>query len=271
MRVSCPVFDVLVSISALFLLTSACSNTPATNPSQGPARPATEPAAPPRPPASAGRCRDLPSAASLKEYLRRAPAEGGEAGGLFSGKMEWASVVNRHGEICATAAATDDPASIWPGSQAIAKAKAYTANAYSTDLLPMSTARLYTLTQPGHSLWGLAGSNSFDPACLESPLTANRTDGRICGGTITFGGGLPLYKGKIRIGGLGVSGDTACADHEIAKRIRHIAQLDPEHGALADDIMYSSAGGASVFTHPLCPNTWLNGKKVGDEARAAGY
>jgi hypothetical protein len=38
--------------------------------------------------------------------------------------MEWAAVVNRQGEICATAAATDDAASSWPGSQAIAKAKA---------------------------------------------------------------------------------------------------------------------------------------------------
>ena len=47
--------------------------------------------------------------------------------------MEWATIVNRQGEICATAVATDDPASAWPGSQAIAKAKAYTANAYSTD------------------------------------------------------------------------------------------------------------------------------------------
>ena len=47
--------------------------------------------------------------------------------------MEWAAIVNRQGEICATAVATDDPASAWPGSQAISKAKAYTANAYSTD------------------------------------------------------------------------------------------------------------------------------------------
>ena len=69
--------------------------------------------------------------------------------------MEWGAIVNRQGEICATAVATDDPASAWPGSQAISKAKAYTANAYSTDDSPLSTARLYTLTQPGHSLWGV--------------------------------------------------------------------------------------------------------------------
>ena len=56
--------------------------------------------------------------------------------------MEWGAIVNREGEICVTAVATDDPASAWPGSQAISKAKAYTANAYSTDEAPLSTARL---------------------------------------------------------------------------------------------------------------------------------
>src|SRR5437764_5621164 len=134
-------------------------------------------------------CRNLPSARDLREYLQRAPAEGGEAGGLFSGKLEWAAVVNRTGEICATAVATDDPASAWPGSQAIAKAKAYTANAYSTDGSPLSTARLYTLTQPGHSLWGVAQPNAFNPQCLEPPGDMNKTDGKLCGGQIAFGGG----------------------------------------------------------------------------------
>jgi uncharacterized protein GlcG (DUF336 family) len=215
-------------------------------------------------------CRNLPSPSDLKEYLRRAPGEGGEAGGLFSGKLEWAAVVNRSGEICTTAVSTDDPASVWPGGQAIAKAKAYTANAFSTDLQPLSTARLYTLTQPGHSLWGLGGPNAFNPTCLESPQAADRTNGKICGGSIAFGGGVPLYRGGTRIGGLGVSGDTACADHEIAKRIRHLAQLDPEKGQYADDIWYASLQGASIFSHPVCPNTWLNGKRVGDELKAAG-
>jgi hypothetical protein len=86
-----------------------------------------------------------------------------------------------------------------------------------------------------------------------------------------FGGGVPLYKGGVRVGGLGVSGDTACTDHEIAKRVREKAGLNPEGGAAVDDITYSQADGPSIFTHPLCPNTWRNGKKVGDEAAAKGY
>lgn len=221
--------------------------------------------------AASADCRNLPSAADLKKWLRQAPGEGGEAGGLFSGQREWAAIVNRQGVICATAVAMDDAAAAWPGSQAIAKAKAYTANSYSTDDLPLSTARLYTLTQPGHSLWGVAQPNPFNPDCVVAPSDADKTNGRICGGAIPFGGGVPLYKGKTRVGGLGVSGDTACSDHEIAKRIRHLAQLDPEKGSFADDITFTSADGPSPFSHPLCANTWRNGQKLGDEAPAAGY
>jgi uncharacterized protein GlcG (DUF336 family) len=227
-----------------------------------------------RPPyagSASARCADLPSASDLKQWLRVAPGVDGEAGGLFSGRMEWASIVNRQGELCATAVATDDPASAWPGSQAISKAKAYTANAYSTDGLPLSTARLYTITQPGHSLWGVAEPNPFRADCLVPPNEMNATNGKICGGSIAFGGGVPLYKGKTRVGGLGVSGDTACADHEIAKRIRHLAQLDPEKGEFADDIIYTGADGPSPFAHPMCANTWRNNQKIGDEAHASGY
>jgi len=257
------------SIGVVFLgllAAIACSQ-----PSPASGRGETQPGAaadlnkPPQAGAASAGCQDLPSAADLKKWLREAPGTEGEAGGLFSGQMEWAAIVNRQGEICATAVATEEPASAWPGSQAIAKAKAYTANAYSTDGSPLSTARLYTLTQPGHSLWGLAEPNPFRADCLTRPNDMNATNGKVCGGSIAFGGGVPLYKGKTRAGGLGISGDTACADHEIAKRIRHLAQLDPEKGEFADDIIYSSADGPSPFAHPLCANTWRNGKKLGDE------
>jgi hypothetical protein len=73
------------------------------------------------------------------------------------------------------------------------------------------------------------------------------------------------------VGGLGVSGDTACADHEIAKRIRTMAGLNPPAGESADDIWFTKTDGASIFAHPLCPNTWRNGQKIGDESAAAGY
>jgi uncharacterized protein GlcG (DUF336 family) len=208
-------------------------------------------------------CKDLPSADDLKRLLRGA-ASAGEAGGLDGGRSEWAAVVNRAGELCAVAVSTDDPGAAWPGSQAIAKAKAYTANAFSTDMAPLSTARLYTMAQPGHSLYSLANANPFNAACLQTPEARDKGP-RICGGTIVFGGGVPLYRGKTRVGGLGASGDTACADHEIAKRMRDKASLNPEGGAFADDIVYAKVDGASLFAHPLCKNTWRNGKKIGDE------
>jgi uncharacterized protein GlcG (DUF336 family) len=216
-----------------------------------------------------GGCKDLPSAADLKRLLREA-ANAGEAGGLDGGKSEWAAVVDRSGRICAVAVSTDDPTAAWPGSQAVAKAKAYTANAFSTDMVPLSTARLYTLAQPGHSLYGAASANAFNPACLQTPQDKDKGP-KLCGGTIVFGGGVPLYKGKTRVGGLGASGDTSCADHEIAKRMRDKAGLNPPGGAFADDIWFSKEDGPSVFAHPLCKNTWRNGKKIGDEPPASGY
>jgi uncharacterized protein GlcG (DUF336 family) len=259
------------SVLAIPLFVVACSGSPANSPAQ--AQPGAAAMDRGSPIGTAGtapaQCRDLPSVSDLKKWLQQAPSDGGEAGGLFSGRREWAAIVNRQGVICATAVATDDPAASWPGSQAISKAKAYTANSYSTDDLPLSTARLYTLTQPGHSLWGVSQPNPFDAGCLVEPSESSKTDGKICGGAIAFGGGVPLYKQKTRVGGLGVSGDTACADHEIAKRIRHFAQLDPEKGEFADDITYGRFDGPSAFSHPLCANTWRNGKKLGDETPAS--
>jgi len=260
---------VLIAVSCGLAAIAACSPSPK-SPAETQQGAAADLNRPPQAGGASARCADLPSAEDLKKWLRVAPGEG-EAGGLFSGQMEWASVVNRQGVLCATAVATDDPASAWPGSQAISKAKAYTANAYSTDGTPLSTARLYTLTQPGHSLWGVSEPNPFRADCIVAPHDLNATNGKVCGGSIAFGGGVPLYRGKTRVGGLGISGDTACADHEIAKRIRHLAQLDPEKGEFADDIVFTSTDGPSPFAHPFCANTWRNGQKLGDEAPAAGY
>jgi uncharacterized protein GlcG (DUF336 family) len=217
------------------------------------------------------RCKDLPGAAQLRSLLRRAAttATYGRVGGLFEGTRMWAAVVNRSGEFCAAATSTEDPTQVWPGSQAIAKTKAYTANAYSLDTLPLSTARLYTFTQPGHSLWSLGHSNLFDTRFLVEPGKSEQGKNQIPGGGIFFGGGVPIYAGGKIIGALGVSGDTSCADHEIAKRVRDLAQLNPAGGMLADDIVYSPPEPASVFAHPLCLNTWRNGQFIGEEKPAS--
>jgi uncharacterized protein GlcG (DUF336 family) len=216
---------------------------------------------------AAGNCSNLPGVDNLKSLLAKAPGNGGDAGGLFHGTREWAAVVNREGEVCAVAASMSDPTQVWPGSLAIAKMKAYTANAFSLDTMPLSTARLYTLTQPGHSLWGIGASNPFVAGNLVPPSQGvGSSNPRIEGGLISFGGGVPLYKdGKI-VGGLGVSGDTACADHETAKRMRDMAGMNPPGGKAKDDITYPSVDGPSVFSHPLCQNTYRDGKFLGNEA-----
>jgi len=222
--------------------------------------------------AAAGRCNGLPNEAALKGFLAAAPSTGGDAGGLFHGERMWAAVVNRDGEYCAAATSTADPSQVWPGSQAIAKAKAYTANAFSLDSLALSSAMLYTFTQPGHSLWSLGQSNLFESKFLAPPSGQGGGKEQIAGGLIFFGGGVPVYNGEGKIiGGLGISGDTSCADHEIAKRVRDLASLNPPGGALVDDIHYTATNGADVFTHPLCLNTFKNGVFVGNEKPAAGY
>ncbi len=219
----------------------------------------------------ANNCKDLPTASELSQLLVAAPSAGGTVGGLFNGGRMWAAVVDRSGAICAYATSTDDPTQVWPGSQAIAKAKAYTANAFSLDVLALSTARLYTFTQPGHSLWSLGNSNLFESKWLAPPSGSAGGTNQIAGGLIFFGGGVPLYSNGRIVGGLGVSGDTSCADHEIAKRVRTAAGLNPPGGSATDDITYSSVDGASAFTHPLCPNTYRNGVFIGNEAPATGY
>ena len=207
------------------------------------------------------KCSGLPTASDLQSYLANAAnvagiTKYGTVGGLFEGTRMWAAVVNRNGELCAIAASTSDPTQVWPGSNLIAQAKAYTANAFSLDNFALSTARLYTFTQPGHSLWSLGQAN------LQLPTNSSVSKG----GMIFFGGGVPLYSGGKIVGALGISGDTSCADHEIAKRVRDLAGLNPGFGAgmTEDDIVYTT----SVFAHPVCLNTYKNGVKVGNEAPA---
>ena len=218
--------------------------------------------------AFAANCNDLPNASELRQAMLAA-AKIPNAGGLFGGARMWGAVVNRDGEICVYATTTSDPTQVWPGSQAIAKAKAYTANAFSLDSLALSTAMLYTFTQPGHSLWSLGQSNLWHPALTAPPGGQGGGNNQIAGGLIFFGGGVPIYRAGKIIGGLGISGDTSCTDHEIAKRTRNELSLNPPGGPMADDIVYSLPDPPSVFAHPKCLNTFRNGIFIGTETPAS--
>ncbi|MES2604596.1 MAG: heme-binding protein, partial [Pseudomonadota bacterium] len=97
----------------------------------------------------------------------------------------------------------------------------------------------------------------------KTPSDAFGTDhdpmtGEKIGGINVFGGGLALYneKGNI-VGAVGVSGDSSCADHNIAWRVRNIVLLDYVKAGVAadgsDQIIYTG-GTASTggFGHPDC-------------------
>ena len=214
-------------------------------------------------------CRNLPSQSDLKAALKSAR---GQANGGFNLDM-WGTIVNRDGVVCAVAFTGADRGSQWPGSRAISAQKANTANAFSLPGLVLSTANLYTATQPGGSLYGLQHSNPVDPGVVYRGNPSNygqQNDpmvGDHPGGVNVFGGGLALYNSKKElIGAVGVSGDSSCADHNIAWRTRNNLNLDFVPGGVSgdatrpDNIVYditSQPGqmpgvSASGWGHPTC-------------------
>jgi uncharacterized protein GlcG (DUF336 family) len=219
-------------------------------------------------------CAGLPTHAELKTALTAAVAD--ETSGLDF--QMWATIVDRDGVVCAVAFSGANRGSQWPGSRIISAQKANTANAFSLDGLALSTANLYSATQPGGSLYGLQHSNPVDTEVAYSgnaelhgtggdPMVGSRI-----GGVNVFGGGLAMYNARRKVvGALGVSGDTSCADHMIGWRLRNRLNFDYLQGvggvagdaARPDNIVYditpnpnggtgNSAGG---FGHPTCLNT----------------
>lgn len=203
----------------------------------------------------------MPSHAQLRAALREVVAD--ENGGF--GLNMWAATVDRDGVVTRVAFSGTDRGDQWPGSRIIAAQKANTANAFSLPGLALSTANLFTATQPGGSLNGLQFSNPLDPhvAYRGSPEKYGTKQDPMVGGKIggvnVFGGGLALYtpEGEL-IGALGVSGDSSCADHNIAWKLRDALLLDYVPGGVSatgdDNIIYDIKDGKSQsdFGHPRC-------------------
>jgi len=231
-------------------------------------------------------CRNLPNFAALKAALFAATVT--ETSGLNN--QMWATIVDRDGIVCAVAFSGVNRGAQWPGSRVISAQKANTANAFSLDSssnsngsgqpngLALSTANLYSAVQPGGSLYGLQHSNPVDPEVAYQGPSANYGTandpmvGQKVGGVNVFGGGLALYgPGKVIVGAVGVSGDTSCADHNIAWRVRNNLGLDHLSGVggvsgdptRPDNIVFDIApnpfGGTGIstggFGHPKCINT----------------
>ncbi len=225
-------------------------------------------------------CSALPNQGTLKAALDKATAE--EKSGLNN--HMWATVVDKDGVVCAVAFSGSDRGAQWAASRVISAQKANTASSLALDStsnsagsgqatgLALSTANLYSAVQPGGSLFGLQASNPVNTAqAYNGPYTSYGTakdplvNHRV-GGINVFGGGLALYgTGKRVVGGVGVSGDTSCADHNIAWRLRANLGLDHLMGvggvsgdkARPDNIVYDIANGESKggFGHPQCMNT----------------
>lgn len=222
-------------------------------------------------------CNSLPSYGALKSALiASVSASGGPSNGGFDLNM-WGTVVNRDGVVCAVVFTGGDRGDQWPGSRVISAQKAYTANAFSLPGLALSTANLFSAVQPGGSLFGLQFSNPVDPSvaygfdgspgnaeALGAKRYGRRNDplvGDIAGGVNVFGGGLALYnQAGTLVGAIGVSGDSSCADHNIAWRTREALGLDNVPGGVGpagkDGIDYLAVGEEpSGFQHPQCGNS----------------
>lgn len=222
---------------------------------------------------AAAACQALPSHAELKLALEAAQAA---ANGGFGLQM-WGTIVNRDGIVCAVAFTGDGRGDQWPGSRVISAQKANTANAFSLPGLALATANLYTAVQPGGSLFGLQASNPVDPdvAYRGNAASYGRQNDPMVGGRIggvnVFGGGLALYDASGHLlGGIGVSGDSSCADHNIAWRTRNHLSLDHVPAGVAalfagdptheDNIVYDITPqaeqmpgvSASGWGHPAC-------------------
>jgi uncharacterized protein GlcG (DUF336 family) len=192
--------------------------------------------------------------AKIQRQLRPTTRLPDANGGIFKPNRMWSAIVDRDGTLCSIINTDASNGDAWPGSREIAIAKAETANDFSNSALALSTANLYAPTQPGGSLFGLNNSNPFNPAFREG----GRPPVRNPGGIITFGGGVALYgpKGTV-IGGLGVSGDTSCADHAIAYRMRKAAGFDGIPAGVApgntDNIIYAPTGQTPTgYQQPHC-------------------
>jgi uncharacterized protein GlcG (DUF336 family) len=208
-------------------------------------------------------CDHLPTHDQLKSALTQARQQNN--GGLNNDM--WGAVVARDNTVCAVVFTGSAVDSQWPGSRAIAIEKANTANSFSLKNMAFSTANLYAGSQPGGFLFGINTTSPVDTAtmyagpamsygALNDPIV-----GKTASGAVVFGGGLALYDqaGDI-LGALGVSGDTSCADHNIAWRTRNGLKLDYVPKGVAPDksdaIIYDIHLGKSIsgFGHPVCGN-----------------
>jgi len=177
----------------------------------------------------------------------------------------WAAVVDRNGLVVAVVFTGATNTDQWPGSRVIAAQKANTGNAFS---LPHLALRPPTCMQPP----------SRAARCSDSRKRTDQRRRGLCGNAADYGSRRDFMVGsgsgdqRVRrrpaavrrrwdlVGGLGVSGDASCADHNIAWKMRYNLRLDHVPAGVADNgkddnIIYDFTNGvsASGFGHPSAP------------------
>ena len=83
--------------------------------------------------------------------------------------------------------------------------------------------------------------------------------GRI-GGVNVFGGGLALYDAeRVLVGAVGVNGDSSCADHNIAWRVRNTLNMDYVPAGVSGD-----PGRKDNIVYDITPQAGLNARNHAD-------
>lgn len=219
--------------------------------------------------AAANHCANLPTFADFSNAVNSAYEETLDTG---FGLGMWATLMNTSGQVCYVysvdgASATpnggaDAGNTAWLGSRVISAQKANTANAFSLDGLSIPTGAVTVATYEGGSLYGLQFSNPVDSGLVyqgdaadfgteDDPLSV--APAKRVGGINVFGGGIALYDNNgIKVGSVGVSGDTSCRDAAMAFRLRANLGLD---NANNDDSLILVPGGqplTGLFQQPAC-------------------
>lgn len=121
------------------------------------------------------------------------------------------AIVGRNGKLCAEDTTSPDA---WLGSIAIARGKAFTALAFSSDQNSLSSRIIGLLARqdgPGSTVPADIGTDAG-----VAPLFGIGNSNRERLGIITFAGGVPIYNGSTLVGAIGVSGDGVDEDEQVA-------------------------------------------------------
>jgi uncharacterized protein GlcG (DUF336 family) len=222
---------------------------------------------------------DVRGVAAIHKALEEAVVEI-RGTGIGLGNAMWLSLVDTSGRVCAVVNSAKSDAAApapldqsWLGSRMISAQKAFAANAFSLSkgapgtAIALSTANLYQPAQPGGSLYALEASNPVKtqnntPFGYETALagvydkTNKKFDdlvGYHTGGVNVFGGGLAIYNsGSIKLGAIGVSGDTSCTDHAVAWIVRDKLGLDAIPGGPINGTDNMSFNKKTGFAHAVC-------------------